>query len=222
MKIDCGMIADLLPLYIDGACSPESVAGIEEHLLECERCTQIHREMIQAQPTEAIAADSRKILGRHRRRSWKRAVAGVLIGILLAIGIFALSIRYAVPVVSDVIYRGTAAYAVVEIGPSKDYAMEDIEAAARVVRRQFGMEYQRSVLLTLTYDENHSRQWSATTSSMSEKSYDEVIVLYGSIFIGSKADASGAPLGTIKEGWSWYLARNAGSDKWTIIGQGYA
>ncbi len=37
-KISCGIIKDLLPLYIDGVCSSDSIDVIEEHLKECPLC----------------------------------------------------------------------------------------------------------------------------------------------------------------------------------------
>ena len=40
MKVPCSVIQDLLPLYHDGVCSPESSAMIEEHLKDCEACQE--------------------------------------------------------------------------------------------------------------------------------------------------------------------------------------
>ena len=37
-KTSCGIIKDLLPLYIDGVCSSDSIDVIEEHLKECPLC----------------------------------------------------------------------------------------------------------------------------------------------------------------------------------------
>lgn len=41
MKLPCEIVQDLLPLYHDGVCSPESTASVEEHLRSCESCKQI-------------------------------------------------------------------------------------------------------------------------------------------------------------------------------------
>ena len=38
MTYPCGIIKDLLPLYIDDACNEESRQAVEEHLAECESC----------------------------------------------------------------------------------------------------------------------------------------------------------------------------------------
>ena len=40
MKVPCSVIQDLLPLYHDSVCSPESSAMIEEHLKDCESCQE--------------------------------------------------------------------------------------------------------------------------------------------------------------------------------------
>ena len=43
MKLDCEVIRDLLPLYADQACSEQSRALVNEHLLDCADC----RDMLQ-------------------------------------------------------------------------------------------------------------------------------------------------------------------------------
>ena len=41
MKTDCGIIRDLLPLYVDNICSGKSRELVEEHLQECEECSNL-------------------------------------------------------------------------------------------------------------------------------------------------------------------------------------
>lgn len=43
MKVKCPVVDDLLPLYIDGACSEESKKIVEEHLNECRSCLEKYR-----------------------------------------------------------------------------------------------------------------------------------------------------------------------------------
>ena len=45
MRYECDMIADLLPLYIDGACSGSSKQVVEEHLAECPQCAKMLEKM---------------------------------------------------------------------------------------------------------------------------------------------------------------------------------
>lgn len=45
MTYPCGIIKDLLPLYIDGVCSRESTQTVKEHLSKCESCRKYYEEM---------------------------------------------------------------------------------------------------------------------------------------------------------------------------------
>ena len=42
MKVTCKVIQDLLPLYVDGVCSPDTAALVEEHLKDCEACQEAY------------------------------------------------------------------------------------------------------------------------------------------------------------------------------------
>ncbi len=43
MKIDCNVIKDLMPLYIDKVCSNESKQLIEDHLTNCKLCQNTYK-----------------------------------------------------------------------------------------------------------------------------------------------------------------------------------
>lgn len=45
MSYPCGIIRDLLPLYIDGLCNEESQQAVAEHLQECEKCRAYYESM---------------------------------------------------------------------------------------------------------------------------------------------------------------------------------
>ena len=60
MKCRCGIIKDLLPLYVDHVCSDESKELIEEHLLECEKCKSYMNSLRESQDVEAAAYDEEK------------------------------------------------------------------------------------------------------------------------------------------------------------------
>ena len=38
MKLPCYLVRDLLPLYKDQVCEPDTAADVEEHLEECSDC----------------------------------------------------------------------------------------------------------------------------------------------------------------------------------------
>lgn len=60
MKCSCGIIKDLLPLYVDHVCSDESKELIDEHLLECEKCKAYMDSLRESQDVEAVAYDEEK------------------------------------------------------------------------------------------------------------------------------------------------------------------
>ena len=45
MTYPCGIIRDLLPLYIDDVCNEESKQAVHNHLLECEKCRTCYEAM---------------------------------------------------------------------------------------------------------------------------------------------------------------------------------
>lgn len=45
MNYPCGIIRDLLPLYIDDVCNEESKQAVQNHLSECEKCRNYYESM---------------------------------------------------------------------------------------------------------------------------------------------------------------------------------
>ena len=90
--ITCGMAADLLPLYLDGCCSADSRAALEEHMDACPACraqyAQLRRDLTLAAPaaedpgTDGIA---RALARRMRRRKRCLRALGAVLGVLLAV-----------------------------------------------------------------------------------------------------------------------------------------
>ena len=62
-KIECYIVQDLLPLYIDHTCSKQTTEDMEGHLQSCESCKKLYEEMnsniCSVLPTPEI--DSRKV-----------------------------------------------------------------------------------------------------------------------------------------------------------------
>ena len=54
MKVPCSVIQDLLPLYHDNVCSPESSAMIEEHLKDCEACQEEFHKLEESPLPESL------------------------------------------------------------------------------------------------------------------------------------------------------------------------
>ena len=100
MKTPCNVIRDLLPLYQDSVCSPESRQLVAEHLEECETCRAEWERMSAPIPTAhpqveertvAQAASSAWKRGRRRAFSKGFVIAAVLVaGISSLLGLWVL------------------------------------------------------------------------------------------------------------------------------------
>ena len=55
--MNCNIIQDLLPLYIDEICSPETKAAVEEHLKTCPVCKKTYEAMVRDVPEQLRPVD---------------------------------------------------------------------------------------------------------------------------------------------------------------------
>lgn len=89
MKLSCEIVKDLLPLYMDEVCSPESRKAVEEHMKACESCRKVLEaeiELPQPEPIpEALQEKKRgtRALWRMRLTMLLSAMAVILVCILL-------------------------------------------------------------------------------------------------------------------------------------------
>lgn len=88
MKLPCKVIEDLLPLYHDGVCSPESAALVEEHLAGCENCQAMLKDydyqVGEAAPVEDMAP-LKAIQGRWSREKKRKTAWIVAAALCLAV-----------------------------------------------------------------------------------------------------------------------------------------
>lgn len=69
--MNCNIIKDLIPLYIDGCCSKESNRIVEEHIKNCEDCKNLYEDM--KSPSDIIAvSESPKAFS--KLNDWKASV----------------------------------------------------------------------------------------------------------------------------------------------------
>lgn len=69
--MNCNIISDLIPLYIDKCCSEESKKEIEKHLCECDECKAVFESMNQPIKEETICSVPLKS---SRINDWKASV----------------------------------------------------------------------------------------------------------------------------------------------------
>lgn len=88
MKTTCEIVKDLLPLYLDGVCSGESKAAVEEHLAACANCRAELQAMQAALPINSTEqnlqeAEAVKNLSKQWKKSRSKSLLkGVLITLL--------------------------------------------------------------------------------------------------------------------------------------------
>ncbi|MBQ8559320.1 MAG: zf-HC2 domain-containing protein [Tyzzerella sp.] len=92
MKLDCKVIEDLLPLYLDNMCSEQSRKMVEEHLAECEECRRLVKSTQTVQiphiEPEKPAADSavKKSFKKIRFRWWISVLAVLILVPVIFLG----------------------------------------------------------------------------------------------------------------------------------------
>ena len=89
MRTDCHIIADLLPLYVDGICSEGSKAMVEEHLKTCEGCRQ-RLLRYQERPEPEVDFQPKLDALVKVRQSNRRKVIYTAIGVVTAVVVVAL------------------------------------------------------------------------------------------------------------------------------------
>lgn len=75
-KLECGMIRDLLPVYIERMTSEASDQAIREHLEECSECREVYRQM--SQKVEVETAPEVKDFKKFLKKSKTRFAADIL------------------------------------------------------------------------------------------------------------------------------------------------
>lgn len=68
MSKKCDIIEDLLPLYIDGACSKASEDMIKDHIGTCEHCRKIYEKMSSHASEDALLEEKSGVIVRHERK----------------------------------------------------------------------------------------------------------------------------------------------------------
>ena len=90
VKMNCNIIKDLLPLYVDGCCCEESAKVIEEHIKNCEECGKYLESIKKPIEMKTTVSTPRKAL---KISEWKASVlqsvmlflafAGITVGVTL-------------------------------------------------------------------------------------------------------------------------------------------
>ena len=72
MYKQCDIVQDLLPLYVDGACSASSAAMITEHLKNCPACKTFYEKLCSVSGEEILKAEMSEVVSRHEKQIKKK------------------------------------------------------------------------------------------------------------------------------------------------------
>lgn len=67
VKISCEIIKDLLPLYSDGVCSPESRQAVDEHLSGCPECRAIYKQLNRNEIDRALSVETETVVAKQKK-----------------------------------------------------------------------------------------------------------------------------------------------------------
>ncbi len=92
MKKNCGIIKDLIPMYIENLTSEDSNQLIKEHLHTCEDCANFLRNVDSDLPNDDLLdidvdEDDRKLMKGIKHRMNSMMFIAILIGILIGLGL---------------------------------------------------------------------------------------------------------------------------------------
>lgn len=93
-NFECDLVADLLPIYIDGKASEASKKFIEEHIKTCEECREIY---------EAMTADMQLPNPVKRKRRFK---IPTLLKIFLGVLAYLLFVIILIVIISYILMNG--------------------------------------------------------------------------------------------------------------------
>lgn len=85
-KITCEVILDLLPLYCDEVCSPDSCRLVQEHLKECPGCSELLRQMKKECMLPDAEEQKEEAVVKNLAAVWKKTIKRYFVsGMLIAL-----------------------------------------------------------------------------------------------------------------------------------------
>lgn len=97
MNKNCGLINDLIPLYVDDICSEESKMMVEEHIATCESCRDELKKMKSnlTLPLNVNGSDVKGFKKFVKKKIWIKTIAIVaVLVILLVVANLAVTLRF--------------------------------------------------------------------------------------------------------------------------------
>ena len=92
MSKQCDIVRDILPLYVDGACSEASAEMVKEHLNACADCNAIYQKLLSHTSEDVLHEESESVIMRHEAKEKQRGKKKITIAVLVSIALCIIAI----------------------------------------------------------------------------------------------------------------------------------
>ena len=202
MNKQCEIVQDLLPLYVDGACSESSAAMVKEHLESCPECKALYEKLCSNTGEETLKAEMIGVVAKHEKKVKKKRLLTIVASVLLTIVL-----------IFTVINLWPAS---IDYGSSEIYSKEDMDEAITLIKDRF-YSWEGCKLYSIYYtDDSFCQRVDIVYLTLADDGvvYTECIVFRTRF--RSPIFGGGAWNANFEYDWSWYLARTDGGE-WDLL-----
>lgn len=202
MDKQCEIVQDLLPLYVDGACSESSVAMVKEHLESCPECKTLYEKLCSDTGEGTLKAEMVGVVAKREKKVKKKRLLTIVASVVLTIVL-----------IFTVINLWPAS---IDYGSSEIYSREDMDDAIKLIKDQF-YSWEGCKLYSIYYtDDSFCQREIEYVNTLADDSvtYTECIVFRTRF--RSPVFGGGAWNANFEYDWSWYLARTEGGE-WDLL-----
>ena len=202
MNKQCEIVQDLLPLYVDSACSESSAAVVKEHLESCPECKSLYEKLCSDTGEEILKTEMTGVVAKRERKEKKKRLLTIAVSVVLTIIL-----------IFTVINLWPAS---IDYGSSEIYSREDMDDAIKLIKDQF-YSWEGCKLYSIYYtDDSFCQREIEYVNTLADDgvTYTECIVFRTRF--RSPVFGGGAWNANFEYDWSWYLARTEGGE-WDLL-----
>lgn len=202
MNKQCEVVQDLLPLYVDGACSEASAEMIKEHLESCTDCNEIYQQLCSHTSEEILEKEKDRVIARHSQKIKRKRILAIITSVVLTLVVIFTCIN---------LWPASIDY-----GTSAVYSHQDMNEAIDLIKEKFD-SWDGCKLYSISYagDDFCERELEyCNTLADDGVMYDECIVFR--MRFRSPIFGGGAWNPNFEYDWSWYLARTQNRE-WELL-----
>lgn len=202
MNKQCEIVQDLLPLYVDSACSESSAAMVKEHLESCPECKSLYEKLCSNTGEEILKTEMTGVVAMREKKVKKKRLLTIAVSVVLTIIL-----------IFTVINLWPAS---IDYGSSELYSREDMDDAIKLIKDQF-YSWEGCKLYSIYYtDDSFCQREIEYVNTLADDgvTYTECIVFRTRF--RSPVFGGGAWNANFEYDWSWYLARTEGGE-WDLL-----